>query len=161
MSNLSEPAIRPAWGIPWPAQPANSREAVSQCARRAYGPTRVPGVLPVKFRLLAERRLGRLRDLGDVEVVFHGCLLRGNPAESHRSALEYPIVVCRTAFDNKTLSSAESCQHRVHRPNAYSCLIVGGLNQATCRIMFSLPKGFGARRMHSGSSRHWPSTRKR
>ena len=32
---------------------------------------------------------------------------------------------------------------------------------ATCRIMFSPPNGFGARSVHSGSSRHSPSTRKR
>ena len=32
---------------------------------------------------------------------------------------------------------------------------------ATCRIMFSPPKGFGVRRAQSGSSRHSPSTRKR
>ena len=37
----------------------------------------------------------------------------------------------------------------------------GSQAQATCRIMSSLPKGLGARRIHSGSSRHWPSTRKR
>ena len=33
--------------------------------------------------------------------------------------------------------------------------------QATCLTAFSPPNGFGARAAHSGSSRHWLSTRKR